>query len=66
MGTKSTNREGLTLREWVDAARAYDANAPTGNATRTERIAWRMGVDPTEWRTPLARIRQRRTVEVGA
>lgn len=46
-----TNREGLTLTEWRNAARF--GTSVTGPTTRTERIAWRMGVDPTEWTTPL-------------
>ncbi len=47
MGNGNTNREGMTLAEWVSAARCY-TNA-SGPATGRERKAWREGVDPAEF-----------------
>jgi hypothetical protein len=51
LSSKSTraamNREGLTLREWVNAAR-FGTNIH-GDANRNERAAWRASEDPTDF-----------------
>lgn len=46
MGAKM-NREGMTLAEWVRAARFPDYT-PSARATSAEHVAWEEGEDPTE------------------
>ena len=43
----ATNNEGLTLPEWVGAAR-YPDGSRSAAPTASERRAWRAGEDPTD------------------
>ena len=48
MANATTNREGLTLQEWLAAANLGEKTY-TLEEERKQRKAWRDGEDPTEW-----------------
>lgn len=49
MAKDATNLEGLTFREWMDAALAWAGYEPDKLTRETYREAWMAGEDPTEY-----------------
>ncbi len=47
-----TNREGLTWEEWRAAAEVAAGPPRSGLEVARRSLAWRHGVDPTDWGKP--------------